>query len=100
MPQSGILEVELFDLWGIDFIRLFPPSHNNLYVIIMLQYVSKCVEAIATSANDSKVEIKYLKKNIFTRFRTPRAFLSDNGIHVSNKPLEALLKKKQGFSQG
>jgi len=34
MPQSGILKVELFDIWGIDFINLFPPSHNNLYILV------------------------------------------------------------------
>ena len=26
MPQQRILEIELFDVWGIDFKGLFPPS--------------------------------------------------------------------------
>ena len=26
MPLTNILEVELFDVWGIDFIRSFPPQ--------------------------------------------------------------------------
>jgi len=30
MPQSGIFEIELFDVYGIDFMCPFPPSHNNL----------------------------------------------------------------------
>jgi len=88
MPQSGTLEVELFDVWGIDFMGPFPPSHNNLYILVAVDYVSKWVEAIASPTNDSKVVLEFLRKNIFTRFGTPRALLSDNGTHFCNKPLE------------
>jgi len=78
MPQSVILEVELFDVWGIDFMGPLPPYRNNIYILVLVDYVSKWVEAVTTSTNDSKVVIKILKKNIFTRFGTPRAFLNDN----------------------
>ena len=87
MPQQGILEVELFDVWGIDFMGPFPPSYNNLCILVAVDYVSKWVEAIATMTNDSKVVINFLKKNIFTRFDMPRALLSDNGTHFCNKLL-------------
>ena len=50
-----ILEVELFDLWGMDFMRPFPPSYNNLYILLAVDYVSKWVEAIPTRTNDAKV---------------------------------------------
>ena len=43
--------------------------------------------------HDSKVVIKFPKKNIFTRFDIPRALLSDNRTHFCNKPLESFLKK-------
>ena len=71
----------------------FPPSHNNLYILVAVNYVSNWVEAIASPTNDSKVVLKFLKKNIFTRFRTPRALLGDNNTYFCNKPLESLLKK-------
>ena len=93
IPQSGILEVEFFYLWGIGFIGPFPPSRNNLYILVAVHYVSKCVEFVTTPTNNSKVVIKFLKKNIFIRFSTPRALPSDNGTHFCNKPLESLLKK-------
>jgi len=41
MPQSGTLKVELFNVWGIDFMGPFPPSHNNLYIHMVVDYVSK-----------------------------------------------------------
>ena len=41
MPQSGILEVELFDVWGMNFRGPFPHSHNNLYIRVVVDYVFK-----------------------------------------------------------
>jgi len=41
MPQQGILEVELFDIWGIDFMGPFSPSYNNLSILVAVDYVSK-----------------------------------------------------------
>jgi len=93
MPQSGKLEVELFDIRGIDFIGPFSPSCNNLYILMAIEYVYRWVEVIAALTNDSKVVIKFLRKNIFTRSSTLRTLLSDNRTHFCNKPLESLLKK-------
>ena len=67
---KGILEVELFDVWGIDFVAPFPSSYNNKY-ILLVDYVSKWVEAIPTYTNDAKVVINFLCRNIFSRFGTP-----------------------------
>ena len=52
MPLHCMLEVEIFDVWGIDFMGSFPPSKGNLYILVMVDYVSKWVEAIATPKND------------------------------------------------
>ncbi|CAN6583540.1 unnamed protein product [Malus baccata var. baccata] len=93
MPLQNILEVELFDVWGIDFMGPFPTSHGYLYIIVAVEYVSKWVEAIPTRTNDHKVVLSFLKEHIFTRFGTPRALISDGGSHFINKPFEALMKK-------
>ena len=60
MPLNNILEVELFDVWGIDFMGPFPPSFGNLYILVAVDYVSKWVESVASPTNDSKVVIKFL----------------------------------------
>ena len=41
MLQSGILEVEIFDVWGIDFMGPFPMLEGNKYILVCMDYVSK-----------------------------------------------------------
>ena len=92
-PMHPILEVELFDLWGIDFMGPFPASYNNLYILLAVDYVSKWVEAIPTRTNDAKVVAQFLRSNIFSRFGTPRALITDNGTHFCNKVIDKVLQK-------
>nr|XP_028954741.1 uncharacterized protein LOC103427080 [Malus domestica] len=93
MPLNNILVVELFDVWGIDFMGPFPSSFGYLYILVAVDYVSKWVEAIATRTNDHKAVLNFLKNDIFCRFGTPRAIISDGGSHFCNKPFESLMKK-------
>ncbi|XP_021723382.1 protein NYNRIN-like [Chenopodium quinoa] len=73
MPQQPILELEVFDVWGVDFMGPFPTSYGNQYILVAVDYVSKWVEAIASPTNDYKVVMKIFKKVIFPRFGIPRA---------------------------
>ncbi|BBN69092.1 transposable element gene [Prunus dulcis] len=93
MPQQGILVVELFDVWGIDFMGPFPSSLGNQYILIIVDYMSKCVEAIASPTNDQKVVLRFLQGTIFPRFGTPRVIVSDGGAHFVNKAFNALIAK-------
>ena len=52
MPMRSILEVEIFDLWGIDFMGPFPPFNGKEDILVVMDYVSKWVEAIPTRKND------------------------------------------------
>ena len=71
----------------------FPSSFGNLYIVLTVDYVSKWVEAKATRTNDSKVVVDFIKSNIFTRFGTPKAIISDRGTHFCNRSIEALFRK-------
>ena len=93
MPLNPILVVEIFDVWGIDFMGPFPSSFGFEYILVEVDYVSKWVEAIATKTNDHKVVVKFLQDNIFCRFGFPRAIISDGGKHFNNRPFEALVRK-------
>ncbi|GAU43651.1 hypothetical protein TSUD_24200 [Trifolium subterraneum] len=93
MHLQGMLEVEPFDCSGVDFMGPFPSSKPNLYILVCVDYVTKWVEAIAIPKNDAHTVVKFLKKNIFSRFGVPRVLISDGGKHFINKYLENVLTK-------
>ena len=47
-PLQPILEVELFDIWGMDFMGPFPSSFSTQYILLAIDYVSKWLDAIPT----------------------------------------------------
>ena len=85
MPLTNIVEIELFDVWGINFMGPFSSSHGNKYILVGVDYVSKWVEAIASPTNDAKVVTKFLRRNIFTGFGIPRAIISDVSSHFCHR---------------
>ena len=93
MPLQPSLEVDVFDLWGIDFMGPFVNSCGFVYILMAVDYVSKWVEAIPTRTNEGKVVIDFLEKNIFSRFGCPRAIISDRGSHFTNTIFRKCLKK-------
>ncbi|RDX65189.1 gag-pol, partial [Mucuna pruriens] len=93
MPQQPILFYEVFDVWGIDFMGPFPISNGYSYTLLVVDYVSRWIEAISTKANDAKVVVDFLKSNIFYRFCVPKALISDQGSHFCNRAITALLQK-------
>ena len=48
---------------------------------------------MATPHNDAKTMVKFLKKNIFSRFEVPRILISDGGTHFCNNKLQKVLKQ-------
>nr|GEZ55838.1 reverse transcriptase domain-containing protein [Tanacetum cinerariifolium] len=83
MPQNFIQICEIFDVWGIDFMGPFPSSKGNKYIFIVVDYLSKWVEAKALPTNDARVVVKFLK-SLFSRFGTPKAIISNRGTHFCN----------------
>ena len=71
----------------------FPPSFGHQYILVVVYYVSKWVEAIPCSTNDHKMVIGFLKNNIVSHFGFPRAIISDGGAHFCNKAFKSLLTK-------
>ena len=93
MPLNSILEVELYDVWGIDFMGPFSSSCGNKYILVAVDYVSKWEEVVPMVTYDAKVVLKFLLMHIFSRFGTLRAIVSDKGTHFCNKLFELLLFK-------
>ena len=91
MPMQGTLVVQLFDVWGIDFMEPFPSSFGNLYILLAVGYVSKWVKAAACPKNDANIVVGFLQRNILSRFGAPRTIISDGGSHFANKVFDKLL---------
>nr|GEX07445.1 reverse transcriptase domain-containing protein [Tanacetum cinerariifolium] len=92
MPQNSIQVCEIFDVSGIDFMGPFPSSRGNKYILVAIDYLSKLVEAKALPTNDARVVFKFLK-NLFARFRTPRAIISYRGTYFCNDQFAKVMLK-------
>ena len=93
MPMWLILEVEIFYLWGIEFMGPFPPSDGKEYILVVVDYVPKWVEVIPTSTKNHQEVLRFVTRYIFARYGCSRAIISDDGSHFNNAHFRALLKK-------
>ena len=93
MPLHGILVVQLFDVWGINFMGPFSYSFGNMYILLSMDYVSNWVEATTCPKNDASTVVGLLQRNILSRFGTPRTIISDGGSHFANKVFEKLMNR-------
>ena len=79
MLMRSILEVEIFELWGIDFMGFFPSLDGKEYILVAVDYVSKWVKVIPTRTNDHQEELRLVTRCIFAQYGCPRAIISDGG---------------------
>ena len=73
--------------------RSFSPSFGNLYILLVVDYVSKWVEAITCPRNDANTVVRFIQRNILSRFGAPRTIISDEGSHFANKLFEKLMSR-------
>ncbi|XP_072065846.1 uncharacterized protein [Arachis hypogaea] len=76
-----------------DFMGPFSNSNGFVYIFLAVDYVSKWVEAIPTRCDDANTVASFLRNNIICKFGSPRAIVSDKGIHFCNRKIEVLMKK-------
>jgi hypothetical protein len=93
MPLTNNHQIELFDVWGIDYMGLFPKSRNCEYILVAVDYVSKWLEALPCHATNAKNSKKMFEETIFSRFRVPRMVISDGGTHFTDKNFHKYLSK-------
>ena len=77
MPLQGIMVVQIFYVWGINFMGPFTPSFGNLYILLAVNYVSKWMESIVCPINDANTVVGFIQKNILSRFGAPITIISD-----------------------
>jgi hypothetical protein len=93
MPLTNNLQIELFDVWRIDYMGPFPKSKNCEYILVAVDYVSKWVEAMPCRAADAKHSKKIFHEIIFPRFGVPRMVISDGGTHFIDSNFHHYLLK-------
>ena len=81
MPLQNNLLIEIFDVWGIDFMGPFPKSYDSEYILVAVYYVSKWVEAMPCLAANAKHARMMFHEIIFPRFGTPIMVISDVTLH-------------------
>ncbi|XP_070034877.1 uncharacterized protein [Nicotiana tomentosiformis] len=70
MPLNNIPEVEIFYVWGINFMVPFPLSIGNNYILLAVDYVSKWEEAVTLSTNDAKERLAAKLDDALWEYRT------------------------------
>jgi hypothetical protein len=85
MPLTNNIQIELFDAWGIDFMGPFPNSGNCEYILVVVDYVSKWVEALPCRTNDSKHAKKCSMKSFLFVLVHQQMVISDGGPHFIDK---------------
>nr|GEX27272.1 reverse transcriptase domain-containing protein [Tanacetum cinerariifolium] len=65
---------------------------RNKYILVVVDYLSKWVEAKALPTNDARVVVKFLK-SLFSQFGTPKAIISDRGTHFRNDQFARIMSK-------
>ena len=71
----------------------FLSSCGNKYILVVVDYVSKSVEALPSLASDTKTVIKFFRKIIFPLLSIPRMVIGDGGSHFIEAQFKNLLKK-------
>nr|GEW28034.1 reverse transcriptase domain-containing protein [Tanacetum cinerariifolium] len=77
---------------GIDFMRPFPSSKGNKYILVAVDYLSKWVKAKALPTNDARVVVKFLK-SLLSQFGIPMAIIIDHGTYFCNDQFTRVMIK-------
>jgi transposase InsO family protein len=93
MPLTLNLQIDIFDVWGIDFMGPFPNSEGCEYILVVVDYVSKCVETLPCRAAVAMHSKRMLHEVIFLRYGVPRIVISDGGSHFIDRTFRKALTK-------
>ena len=93
IPMNYSLAIEPFDVWGFDCMGPFPSSNGYTHILVVVDYVTKLVEAIPTSSVDQNTSIKIPKEVILLRFGVPRYLMTDGGSHLIHGAFCKMLAK-------
>ncbi|XP_023748530.1 uncharacterized protein LOC111896779 [Lactuca sativa] len=81
VPLHNISSPWPFYQWGIDIVGPFSKAPGRLkYMVVAIDYFTKWIEAEPLACILGRHMIKFVWKNIMTRFGTPKVLISDNDL--------------------
>jgi len=84
----------VFDQLGIDHLGPFKETdRGNQHLIVLIDYLSRYVEAEAVPSTDTAAVLRFLKDRIFTRHGVPRIIISDAGTAYSSHNFQDFVEK-------
>jgi hypothetical protein len=80
--MNPIIKPWLFRGWGMDMIgKINPPSSKgHQYILAIIDYFTKWVEAIPMKSVTSKDVINFIKEHVIHRFGIPQTITTDGGL--------------------
>nr|GEW62564.1 DNA-directed DNA polymerase [Tanacetum cinerariifolium] len=91
-PQNVIQVCEIFDVWGTDFMGPFPSSRGNMYILVVVDYLSKWEEAKALPTNDALMS----KYGVTHRLSTAYYPQTSSQVEVLNRDLKRIVERTVG----
>ncbi len=82
--------------WGLDFIgpiKLIGRLKRNRYIMVIIEYATKWVEAKALITNTIVVTTRFMYEYILTIFGCLLTILMDQGVHFINETIKRLAKQ-------
>ena len=84
-----------FAQWGMDIVGVLPRAlRNKQFLLAAKDYFTKWVEAKPLAQIKEMVVIKFIYKNILSRFGIPRAIVSDNGRGIKGQRLVGAIEDR------
>jgi transposase InsO family protein len=79
--MNPIIKPWPFRGWGMNMIgKINPPSNKgHQYILAIMDYFTKWVEAIPMKSVTSKDVINFIKEHVIHRFRIPQTIMTDGG---------------------
>jgi transposase InsO family protein len=86
--MNPIIKPWPFRGWGMDMIDKInrPSSKGHQYILAIMDYFTKWVEAIPMKTVTSKDVINFIKEHVIQRFGIPQTIMTDGGsIFISEE---------------
>jgi hypothetical protein len=91
MPLTSNLQIDIFDVWAINFMGPFPTSVGCKHILVAVDYISKWVEALPCRAADAMHSKRMFHEVIFPRYRIPRIVITVGGSQFIDQTFQKAL---------